>query len=136
MHVMSVGVRSYSDLEVGCWYRITGEDASGHPLPEQVFYLQEKRLHATFLGLGEIVGTLWTRMWGRLWVFPSYRMQPGELNVGGEHGFHGIHMERIDRARAHALMEVPDGYHEMVQERRGGVKVLGSDYWDEVVRRG
>lgn len=113
---MNVCVRSMAQLEAGEWYQVAGTTPAGLPLPTQVFYLGRKLPRETVLGEEMLEGVLYTRMWDQLFVYPNYVLYPQELQLKVDDT--DCRLEKIDKVKAQALLEAPDGEHEMFRHRQ------------------
>ena len=111
---MNVFARTINHLEGDAYYEVVGVTPSGVPLPAQVFYLEEKTPR-TATGNPVLKGCLYTRMWNQIFIFENYVMYPNELQLMKDDT--DVRLEKRDINQARALMQKPDGEHEMFQHR-------------------
>lgn len=111
----TVSVVRPSQLEVGAYYLIKGNDHRSMPIPPQVFRLEKTVIHS-LLGEGYVVGTLWWRMFNQARVEPNHQLTLYQINVP-DRGLSDIHLERIPDLWVQRLLGDP-GYTEVQQQQQ------------------
>ncbi len=91
--IPTVSVSRPSQLQLGAYYLIKGNDKAGFAIPPQVFRLEKKVIYS-LLGEGWVSGTLWWRMWNQARMEIDHKFSLYQINVP-DRGLSDIHLERI-----------------------------------------
>ena len=111
----TVSVVRPSQLEVGAYYLIKGNDHRFLPIPPQVFRLEQKVIYS-LLGEGYVVGTLWWQMLNQAKMEPNHQLTLYQINVP-DRGLSDIHLERIPDHVVQRIVAAP-GYAEVQQQQQ------------------
>ena len=117
--IPTVSVVRPSQLELGAYYLIKGNDHLFLPIPPQVFRLERKMIYSE-LGEGWISGTLWWRMWNQGRMEKDHQLTLYQINVP-DRGLSDIHLERIPDHLVRQIVAAP-AYREVQQEQQAKIQ--------------
>lgn len=95
MNILTVTVTKESEIRVGEWYLITGKYQDGLQGLPQIYFVRQKHLHTKACGIPFLLGDLFFWQDGQKVALIKHAMPLADVNIP-EHGFHDIHLERLN----------------------------------------